>query len=56
MSYRLKIGLLGDPATGKTSLGKRYTDDSFSMEYKATVGVDIYFKEVENEIIPIQEN
>jgi small GTP-binding protein len=48
MSFELKIGLLGDPATGKTSLGKRYTDASFSADYKATVGVDIYFKEIHN--------
>ena len=46
MVYTLKIGLLGDPAVGKTSLGKRYTEGSFSKEYKSTIGVDVYYKEI----------
>lgn len=45
MSFSIKVGLLGDPAVGKTSLGKRYVDDTFSQEYKTTIGTDIYVKE-----------
>ena len=45
MSFSIKIGLLGDPAAGKTSLGKRYVDHTFTQDYKATVGIDIYHKE-----------
>ena len=45
MSYSIKVGLLGDPAVGKTSLGKRYVDNKFTQEYKSTIGTEIYVKE-----------
>lgn len=43
-NYSVKVALLGDPMTGKTSLSKRYVDNSFSREYKPTLGIDIYSK------------
>ena len=45
MSFSIKVGLLGDPAVGKTALGKRYVDDMFSLEYKTTIGTDVYVKD-----------
>ena len=45
MSFSIKLGLLGDPAAGKTSLGRKYVDDTFTEEYLPTIGLDVYFKE-----------
>ncbi|XP_060071513.1 uncharacterized protein LOC132551386 [Ylistrum balloti] len=39
-----KILLLGDAEVGKTCLLTRYTDDSFSTEYKTTIGIDFRIK------------
>lgn len=39
-AVQAKILLLGDSATGKTSLLNRYSDDKFSSSFIATVGVD----------------
>ena len=36
-----KIGLLGDPSVGKTSLIKKYVQHQFSRDYKPTLGVNI---------------
>ena len=46
-AFNIKIGLLGDSAVGKTSLGTRYVDDTFSKDYKPTIGIDIYYKKFE---------
>lgn len=47
MSSPKKIVLLGHFGVGKTSLMKRFIDDSFSEDYKVTLGVQIQKKEVE---------
>jgi small GTP-binding protein len=39
-----KILILGESNVGKTSLIKRYVDDSFPIDYKATIGVDYKIK------------
>ena len=44
-----KILLLGDGAVGKTSLVNRYVKGQFSDRYKATIGVDIFSKEVSSQ-------
>ena len=41
-----KILLLGDGAVGKTSLVHRYVEGQFKERYKATIGVDIFSKNV----------
>ena len=39
-----KVILLGDGATGKTSIANRFTDDKFAMQYKQTIGLDFFIK------------
>ncbi|MHA1925170.1 MAG: GTP-binding protein [Candidatus Thorarchaeota archaeon] len=43
----LKIVALGDWGVGKTSCIKRYTDNTFSEEYKSTIGTSFYVKSVD---------
>jgi small GTP-binding protein len=45
--YRFKIILIGAGAVGKTSLVKRFVDDSFDTSYNVTIGVDFLSKDVE---------
>jgi small GTP-binding protein len=44
---KCKILLCGPASVGKTSLIKIYVKSAFPSEYKLTVGVDVYSKEVE---------
>lgn len=39
-----KVILLGDGATGKTSIAMRFTDDHFAQQYKQTIGLDFFMK------------
>jgi len=39
-----KVILLGDGATGKTSIAARFTDDVFAQQYKQTIGLDFFMK------------
>lgn len=42
MALARKVCLLGDFSVGKTSLIRRYIHDDFSLDYKATVGVQVH--------------
>lgn len=45
--FNYKIVLLGNFGTGKTSLIRRFVDNSFSEEYMSTIGVSISKKNIE---------
>ncbi|NHI93682.1 MAG: GTP-binding protein [Candidatus Lokiarchaeota archaeon] len=47
--YVFKILLLGDGGVGKTSLLRRYIDNTFEPDYKSTIGVQFMTKVVETE-------
>jgi len=44
--YLAKIILLGDSATGKSNLLSRWTQDEFSLETRATIGVEFATKSI----------
>lgn len=46
MVTQKKILLLGDGAVGKTSLVHRFVEGVFNERYKATIGVDIFSKNI----------
>lgn len=43
-NFNYKIVLIGDSSVGKSSLLRRFADDSFEESYLATIGVDFKFK------------
>lgn len=47
--YVFKILLLGDGGVGKTSLLRRYIDNTFEPDYKSTIGVQFMTKVVDTE-------
>eukprot|EP00730_Choanoeca_flexa_P015504 TRINITY_DN7133_c0_g1_i1.p1 TRINITY_DN7133_c0_g1~~TRINITY_DN7133_c0_g1_i1.p1 ORF type:complete len:236 (+),score=44.74 TRINITY_DN7133_c0_g1_i1:58-708(+) len=49
-----KVLIIGDYATGKTSLLKRYTEGTFSGDYKLSIGVDFSLKSLTVQGEPIQ--
>lgn len=44
--YNFKIIVIGDPAVGKTTLITRFVKETFSSEYKETIGTNILRKNV----------
>jgi len=44
--YVYKVIIIGDPGVGKTSLIKKYVEEKFESEYKATIGTNILKKDV----------
>ncbi len=42
-----KVIMLGDPATGKTSIIRRYSEGVFSEDYKITIGTTFTIKRVQ---------
>lgn len=42
--YQYKVVLIGDSSVGKSSILKRFADDSFEEAYLATIGVEFKFK------------
>lgn len=43
---QLKIVIVGDGASGKTSLISRYSQDQFSRQYNQTIGIDFFLKRI----------
>lgn len=43
---QLKIVLIGDGASGKTSISTRYSQSNFGKQYKQTIGVDFFLKRI----------
>lgn len=51
--YRFKFIIIGDHDVGKTSIVRRYVDNKFSKDYRATIGLNIlshFFKFLGNDI------
>jgi len=53
MMFNYKIVLVGNFGVGKTSLIRRFVENSFSEEYLSTIGVSISKKTIENATIMI---
>lgn len=57
VEYLFKVLVIGDSGSGKTSLVRRYTQNTFTNYYKATLGVDFFLKTIEwdeNTIVRLQ--
>ena len=50
----VKLVLLGDSRTGKTSVLKKYTDDTFSEEFISTIGIDFRINQIIFDNSPIK--
>ena len=54
--YKLKLIVLGDSGVGKTNIIRRYVSDTFSIDTKATVGVEFFTKSfrVNNDVVKLE--
>lgn len=50
--YLFKVVIIGNSSVGKSSLLRRFADDSFQESYLATIGVDFRFKYVSHDVGP----
>ena len=46
-----KVLILGNPGMGKTSLILKYVNDTFTKNYKATIGVDFLTKIIDENTV-----
>ena len=46
MVYRIKIVIIGEAGVGKTSLVKKFISGHFSQDYRASIGTNIFVKEL----------
>ena len=54
--YLFKLLIIGESGVGKTCLLLRFTDDSFTANHLATIGIDFKIKiiNLENKLIKLQ--
>lgn len=45
-SKNLKLVLIGDGSSGKTSISTRYSQDQFERQYNQTLGIDFFMKRI----------
>jgi len=45
--FKLKVCIIGEHATGKTSLIKAFVEQKFSADYRPTIGTNIFIKKLE---------
>lgn len=43
---QLKVVILGDGSSGKTSIATRYSQEQFGKQYKQTIGIDFFLKRI----------
>ena len=46
MVYRIKVIIIGEAGVGKTSLVKKFISGHFSQDYRASIGTNLFVKEV----------
>ncbi|XP_043918521.1 ras-related protein Rab-28 [Protopterus annectens] len=46
LERQMKFVILGDGASGKTSLAMRFAQDAFGKQYKQTIGLDFFLKRI----------
>ncbi|KAF4802127.1 Ras-related protein Rab-28 [Turdus rufiventris] len=44
--HQLKLVVLGDGTTGKTSLATRFAQETFGKQYKQTIGLDFFLRRI----------
>lgn len=46
-TFTIKIIIVGDPAVGKTSLVKKFISGQFIYDYRASIGINMFTKEMD---------
>jgi len=48
---QIKIVMLGNEISGKTSIAQKFTQDTFPTQYEQTLGLDFYSKRILNDLL-----